>query len=250
MRIRITLRFYAELNEFLEPGKRQVTFEYVCAGRQTAGEVIGAVGVPCSEVDLVMADGRSVGFSHPVENGVRLSIFPVFETLDLTPVPPVRARPLRRTRFVLDTHLGRLAAYLRMLGLDTLYRNDYDDPELARISAQEGRILLTRDRELLARSAVTHGYEVREAAPRRQLAEVVERFDVRRQAAPFTRCLRCNEPLQPVAKEAILERLPPRTRHEQEEFRICPKCDRVVWRGSHYRRMQRLVESVLGGPGA
>ena len=250
MPTRITLRFYAELNDLLEPERRQVAFGYACEGRPTVGEVIDAVGVPRSQVDLLLVGGRSVGFSHPVEDGDRVSVFPVFETLDVTPVAAVRQEPLRRTRFVLDTHLGRLATYLRLLGFDTLYRNDYDDPELVRISVEEKRILLTRDRALLERRAVTHGYSVKGTDPRPQLREIVDHFDLRRQAAPFSRCLRCNEPLRPVPREAVLERLPPRTRREQHEFRVCLRCDRVVWRGSHYRRMRRLVDVVLGSSGA
>ena len=241
----ITLRFYAELNDFLEPGRRQRAFEQATAERGTVAEVIEALGVPPAAVDLVLANGRSVALSHRVEDGDRISVFPVFESLDITPALAVRPRPLRRTQFVLDVHLGRLARYLRLLGFDTLYRNDTDDPELVRISLDEGRILLTRDRALLERRALTHGCEVRETNPRRQLAEVLDRLDLRRTAAPFTRCLRCNEPLRPVPREAVVDRLPPRTRREHDEFRICPHCDRVLWRGSHYRRMRRFVEAAL-----
>ena len=240
-----TFRFYAELNDLLPADRRQVEFECASSGRESVGELIAALGVPPERVDLVLVDGRSVDLGHRPGQGDRISVFPVFETLDITPVLEIRRRPLRRTRFVLDAHLGRLAAYLRMLGFDTLYRNDYDDPELVRVSVGEGRILLTRDRALLERRAVTHGYSVRETRPRRQLAEVVEHFDLRRQAAPFSRCLRCNGRLRPVPKEAVLDRLPPRIRRQHDEFRLCPGCDRVVWKGSHYRRMRRWVGALL-----
>lgn len=245
MPVSVTLRFYAELNDHLEPDRRQRAFEQAPAAGATVGEVIESLGVPAAEVDLVLANGRSVGLGHRVGEGDRISVFPVFESFDVTPVLAVRSRPLRRTRFVLDVHLGRLARYLRLLGFDSLYRNDAEDPELVRISVDEKRILLTRDRALLRHRALTHGYEVRQTDPRGQLAEVLERFDLRRAATPFTRCLRCNERLRAVPKEAVAERLPPRTRREHEEFRICPGCDRVLWRGSHYRRMRRFVEAVL-----
>jgi uncharacterized protein with PIN domain len=132
-----------------------------------------------------------------------------------------------------------------MLGFDTLYQNDYPDEELARISSQEGRILLTRDRGLLKRSAVTHGYCVRETDPREQVREVLQRFDLFGAVKPFRRCMRCNSILQPVAKEAISHRLPPKTRQYYDEFRICRACDQVYWKGSHYQRMQRFIQSVL-----
>lgn len=242
----LTLRFYAELNDHLEPGRRQRAFELAAAEGAAVGEVIEALGVPTAEVDLVLANGRSVDLSQRVAAGDRISVFPVFESLDITPVLAVRSRPLRQTRFVLDVHLGRLAKYLRLLGFDSLYRNDAGDAELVRVSLAERRILLTRDRALLRRRALTHGHQVQQTNPRRQLAEVLERFDLRRAAAPFTRCLRCNEPLRPVPREAVAERLPPRTRREHQELWICRGCDRVLWRGSHYRRMRRFVEAVLG----
>ena len=194
---------------------------------------------------LIVVNGVSVDFTYLVQEGDRVSVYPVFEALDVTPLVRVRPEPLREPRFVLDTHLGRLAAYLRMLGFDTLYQNDYPDEELARISSQEGRILLTRDRGLLKRSAVTHGYCVRETDPREQVREVLQRFDLFGAVKPFRRCMRCNSILQPVAKEAISHRLPPKTRQYYDEFRICRACDQVYWKGSHYQRMQRFIQSVL-----
>ena len=242
----IALRLYAELNDHLPPERRQRDLELALTGGETVEEVVAALGVPAGEVDLVLVDGRSVGLAHRLRGGERVSLFPVFEAFDITPVPGVRARPLRRTRFVLDAHLGRLAAYLRLLGFDTLYRNDFDDPELVEVSRRERRVLLSRDRALLARRAVTHAYRVRETAPRQQLAEVVERLDLVRSAAPFTRCLVCNGRLRPVAPEAVRDRLPPRVRRDQRQLWLCPGCDRVLWRGSHYRRMRRWVEELLG----
>ena len=244
----LTLRFYAELNDHLEPRRRQVAFELPWTGARPVGELIEAEGVPPAEVDLVLVNGRSVGLSHRVAAGDRVSVFPVFETLDVSPLLERGARPLRRTRFALDTHLGRLATYLRLLGFDSLYRNDYQDPELVRVSTGERRILLTRDRGLLRRKAVTHGYRVRETNPRSQLLEIVERFDLRRSAEPFSRCLVCNELLVPVPKEAVADRLPEHIRRQHDRFRLCPGCDRVVWRGSHYWRMKRWVEAILVSP--
>ncbi len=123
--------------------------------------MIESCGVPHTEVDLIIADGCSIDFSHLVNRGDYISVFPVFESFDITPIVKVRPEPLRETRFVADNHLGRLARFLRLLGFDTSYEKNWDDPELARISAEEQRIILTRDVGLLKRSAVTHGYYVR-----------------------------------------------------------------------------------------
>jgi len=240
-----TFRFYAELNDFLPPQKRQVAFSHSFEGRPSVKDLIEALGVPHTEVDLILANGESVDFSYIVQDGDRISVYPVFEAFDITPILRVRPKPLRVVRFVLDTHLGRLAAYLRLLGFDTLYRNDYGDEELARTSREERRILLTRDRGLLKRSMVTHGYCVRETDPRRQVLEVVRHFDLWRQVEPFRRCLRCNGLLEAVAKEEIADRLPPRTRQHYDEFFICRTCGRVYWKGPHVERMTGLVRDIL-----
>jgi len=145
---------------------------------------------------------------------------------------------------VLDVHLGRLAAYLRMLGFDSAYRNCAGDAELARISAEQERILLTRDRGLLKHSAVTRGYWLRQTDSRRQAAEVVRRFDLGRRLRPFTRCMACNERLRPASKAEVQERIPPLIAARHEEFRECPACRRVYWEGSHYQRMQGWIEEL------
>ena len=191
-------------------------------------DVIESLGVPHTEVDLILVNGASVGFDYLVRDGDRVSVYPVFESLDITPLVRVRPQPLRETRFVLDIHLGKLAVFLRMLGFDSLYRNDYRDDELARISHAEGRILLTRDRGLLKRSLVTHGYLVRSDDPREQLAEVIHRFDLRDAIQPLERCLRCNGELEPVAKEEVADRLPPRTREHYDTFSAAARAARSI----------------------
>lgn len=241
---KVFLRFYAELNDFLPPERRMVSFPYLFHVAAPVREVIESAGVPHTEVDLILVNGRSVDFSHMVEDGDRISVYPVFESMDITPVLQVRPRPLRQPRFVLDVHLGRLAAYLRMMGFDALYRNSYTDRELAGISSSEDRILLTRDLGLLKRAVVTRGYFVRETSPRRQLQEVLRRFDLFALAAPFARCIVCNGLLRPVEKEAVKDALPPRIIETQAGFLRCESCARVFWKGSHYDRMRKLIESM------
>jgi uncharacterized protein with PIN domain len=238
------VRFYAELNDFLPPERRGVAFTGSFHVGPPVRDLIESLGAPHTEIDLILINGVPADFSRTVEDGDRISVYPVFEAIDIAPLERLRPRPLRRTRFVLDVHLGRLAAYLRLMGFDTLYRNDYRDRELAHLASAEERILLTRDRELLKRSAVTRGYWVRSTIPRGQLAEVLERFDLAKAIAPFTRCLACNGSLQPAAKEAVLDLVPPRAREAHDRFLRCPDCSRVYWEGSHYRRMKKLVEAV------
>ena len=243
----VTLRFYAELNDFLTPPRRQVAFVHPLSGRISIKDLIESLGVPHTEVDLILVNGEPVDFTYIVQDGDRISVYPVFESIDIAPLTRLRPRPLRVPRFVLDVHLGKLAMYLRMLGFDTLYGNDYDDDTLARLAAGERRILLTRDRGLLRRSVITHGYYVRATEPRQQLVEVIRRFDLLGSIAPFRRCMRCNGLLTPVPKQEVIDRLPPRTRRYYDEFYRCQECDQLYWKGSHYRRMQQFIEHLLTG---
>ncbi len=238
-------RFYEELNHFLPPWRRRQTFRHSFRGRSSVKDMIEALGVPHTEIELILANGRSVRFSYLVRDGDRISVYPMFEALDITPLLRLRPKPLRVTRFVLDAHLGRLARYLRMLGFDTLYRNDFDDDELARLSCDERRILLTRDVGLLKRSAVTHGCFLRETEPRRQLREVVDRLDLRGSLRPFRRCVRCNGLLRAVSRQRLRGRVKPEILRSFDRFRECRGCGQVYWKGSHYDRMERVINELL-----
>lgn len=240
----VHFRFYAELNDFLPAERQFASFAYSFHTGETVKHAIESLGVPHTEVDLILVNSVSVDFAYPLQTGDQISVYPVFEALDISPVIRLRPQPLREPRFILDTHLGRLSAFLRLLGFDCLYRNDIQDEELAHLSAAEDRILLTRDRGVLKRNQVTHGYLVRDEQPRRQVLEVLRRFDLFDAIAPFRRCLRCNHLLQPVDKSAILHRLPPDTRRYYDEFHLCPGCDQIYWSGSHFQRMAAFVAWV------
>ncbi|WP_428610193.1 Mut7-C RNAse domain-containing protein [Sedimenticola sp.] len=246
--LQVSLRFYAELNDFLPAEQRKVEFVHYYHQAASIKDVIESLGVPHTEIDLILVNGRSVDFQYRVQNGDRISVYPMFEALDITPLTHLRPKPLRRTRFVLDVHLGRLAAYLRMLGFDTLYRNDYDDPTLAAISIQQQRILLTCDRKLLMRKQITHGYFVRSRQPRQQLLEIISRLDLYGGLQPFTRCMYCNGKILPVEKGKILDQLLPHTRKQHNHFWNCMECGKIYWKGSHYQHMQQLISRLMATP--
>jgi uncharacterized protein with PIN domain len=244
----VTIRFYEELNDFLPAANRKVSFTHDLKQNGSIKDLIESLGVPHTEVDLILVNGVSVDFNYLVQDGDQISVYPVFEALDISPVVHLRPAPLRSSRFVLDTHLGRLAAYLRMLGFDSLYRNDSADATLARLSAEDRRILLTCDRKLLMRKVITHGYYVRARQPKQQLLEVLARFDLFNALQPFSRCMHCNGLLRPVDKEMIAAHLLPRTRAHYDKFWQCPDCHKIYWQGSHYQRMQQLIEAVQNNP--
>lgn len=236
-------RFYAELNDFLPPELRGRSFIYEFFGQPTVKDAIEALGIPHVEVELIIANGESVDFSYRLRHGDRIAVYPVFESLDVQEILRIRRAPLRRISFACDAHLGKLARLLRLLGFDTVHSPKISDPELVALS-QAGRILLSRDRQLLKHGGVTHGYWVRSTRPLEQAREVVRRFDLRDRIAPFTRCLVCNGLLRPLPKEEALPRVPPKVREWCEEFLICASCGRIFWPGTHYPKLSAWIELI------
>ncbi len=244
-----SFNFHGELNQFLTAWRRGKILDVPFEGNPSVKHMIEALRVPHTEVGDIRVNGAQVDFSYQVQDGDRVEVFPVVDGAaqeqPLAPVPEYRGKPLGMPRFLLDNHLGKLATYLRVLGFDAQYRNDYQDEELAQVASLEGRILLTRDRGLLMRKAILHGYCLRTMYPKQQLVEVVRRFDLWDLIQPFQRCLRCNSPLQPVSKAEVLDRLEPLTKRYYDEFHICPQCKQIYWKGSHYARMKKLIEEVI-----
>ena len=233
----LRFRFHGELNDFLPPPKRDAEFEQPAGPTDTLKHVIESIGVPHTEIGRVLVNEGVTDLSTQAENLDRVAVFP-FEL-------PIR---LNDARFVVDGHLGRLAAYLRMLGFDTWYERLADDLQLASIAGREQRFLLTRDVGLLKRREVIQGYWVRSQKPHVQLHEISDRFALHSQFRPFQRCMECNGVLEPVAKTDVLDLLPPHTRETKEEFSRCRQCGKVFWRGSHHAQMLVWIERLQVPP--
>jgi uncharacterized protein with PIN domain len=225
--------FRGRLRDFLPHEQREQSIRVEFRGRQSIKHLVESLGVPHPEIGRVHVNEREGWLNAIAQDGDEVQVHPIPDGFSAEP------------RFLLDNHLGRLAAYLRMLGFDCLYRNDYDDEELADILQQEERILLSRDRRLLMRKVVAHGYCPRSLDSVQQLHEVVRRFDLARRVVPFHRCLRCNQLLETVPKEAVLESLEPLTKLYFDEFMLCPNCKQVYWKGSHVEQMQEIVDRIL-----
>ncbi len=237
-------RFYAELNYFLPPEKKYINFTHSLKEKASIKDAIETLGVPHTEIDLILVNGDSVNFNYLIKDGDLISVYPQFKSIDISDVSLVHLSPLDEYKFVLDIHLGKLANHLRLLGFDTLYRNDYADPELARISSEENRVLLTRDRPLLKRSIVTYGYYVRSTNPDEQIIEVLHRFNLFDQIKQGIRCTTCNGLLKSVDKQEILHRLEPLTKQYYNEFYLCQSCDKIYWPGSHYQHIQDFIQNI------
>jgi uncharacterized protein len=242
----VDVRAYAELNDFLAADKRGVTVRRPFRSHQTVKDVLEAMGIPHTEIDLILVNGDPENFAHRPTTGDRIAAYPMFEAFDIGPTAKLRPTPLRDPSFVVDVNLGRLARLLRVLGFDVWWSNDADDQSLAAISLEQQRILLTRDRGLLKRRAITHGLFVHSQQPEQQTLEVIRRLDLSERLQPLTRCVRCNGILAAVSKDEVRDDLEPLTRRYYDDFSRCPDCGRIYWAGSHYARLLGLVERLRG----
>ena len=240
----VNIRFYAGLNDLLPASLRDTGFNYDIIKPRSVKDLIESIGVPHPEIDLIFIDDESVDFNYLVEGGEQIRIYPPIKRLDKTSLVHNYPQLLSEPRFLLDVHLGRLATYLRMLGFDTLYRNDYDDHDLADTSAKQNRILLTCDRKLLMRKQVSYGYLVRSRKPRQQIVEVVKRFDLSRYQPGVARCMKCNGIIDIVEKQQVESQLLPLTKKHYDRFYQCDTCHKIYWQGSHFENMQVLIKNL------
>jgi uncharacterized protein with PIN domain len=238
-------RFYEELNDFLPASRKKKLFMHEFRDNPAVKDIIESFGVPHVEIDLILVNEISVDFTYRINDGDHISVYPVFESLDISCLQHLREKPLRETKFILDVHLGRLSKYLRMLGFDTEYDRFYDDNTIIERSVAEKRIILTRDKILLRNRKVTHGYWVRSTDPLLQIKELIDHFDLKNSFKLFTRCLECNHFLDNISKESVSEKLPSRTRKYYDVFRICKGCGRIYWEGSHFVKMKGFADSLV-----
>jgi len=241
----VYLRFYEELNDFLPAEKRKKRFIHEFLGKPSVKDLIESLGVPHTEVDLILVNTVSVGFEYNVQERDDISIYPVFESFDISEVQHLRPKPLREPKFILDVHLGKLARYLRMFGFDTLYENNFDDVTIVKISHDEHRTILTRDLGILKRSQVTHGYYVRNTDPIEQMKELLERFQLRSQLKNFTRCIECNALLEKIDKDKILDQIPEMVKMNCETYYRCSGCSKIYWKGTHFDEMSKRIKIIL-----
>jgi len=238
-------RFYAELNDFLPLVKRQKTFTYPFSLNPSIKDAIEACGVPHPEIDVILVNTDSVDYSYRLKNGDRVAIYPVFESFDVSPLIRLRAKPLRKTRFIMDENLGKLARKLRMLGFDTIYERVQNKQKFIRKALDEKRIILTRSSSLLRYKVISHGYWVRSTETKDQIKEIISRFDLYSQILPFKRCLACNGQISSVPKSAVANALPQKIDTYYTEFWQCDRCHNIYWKGSHYKKMVAQIGTIV-----
>lgn len=241
----VTMRCYEELNDFLPRDLQKKSFAVTCDQPRSVKDLIESQGVPHTEIDLILVDGESVGFDRVIGKATRVSVYPKFESLDIRKAAKLNRPPLREIRFIADIHLGKLARRLRLLGFDCVYEPPWEDTVLAQRSADEKRVMLTRDRGLLKRSIVTHGIYLHSDSADEQVKEVVRRLDLAELARPLARCAHCNGILKKVPKETARGNVPSRTFHYVHDYLRCKKCGRFYWKGTHWKKIRRIVDQSL-----
>jgi uncharacterized protein with PIN domain len=244
MRKKALFRFYAELNDFLPEEKKGKEFIYEFTGKPSVKDAIEALGIPHTEADLILINNQSVSFSSHIYDGDIVSVYPVFESIDIKKITKLRKRPLRETKFILDVNLGKLAAYLRMLGFDTIYDNRYTDQFIIQLAKQGKRIILTKDIGLLKNRKVTHGYWVRSQEPKKQVKEIIDRFNLESNINTFTRCIKCNGIIKQIKKDFIINQIPDNTKKFYHNFYQCTECKKIYWQGSHYDKMKSFISQL------
>lgn len=245
----VTIRFYDDLNDFLGKDSRQKDLIVQSKDRRSIKDLIESLGVPHTEVDLILVNGESVDFSYIIHEADRISVYPEFRVFDISGITGLRPRVRGEMRFILDVHLRKLARLLRLLGFDVDYQKDRDDLELAEISHREGRILLTRDRQLMKRKIANSGFIIRNTDAEEQVREVMERLDLWSLIKPFTRCIECNGMIEPISVSNVKfqeekHRIPEEVFSWCREFFFCTSCARIYWKGSHYDKLQRKIDGI------
>lgn len=247
---KVTFRFYEELNDFLPAHRQKTDFEIDFRSRRSIKDMIEALGVPHTEVDLILVNGKSVDFNYIINAEDRVSVYPVFESLNIEDVTHLRKIPLRCTKFIANINLKDITRYMRLLGLDVYYDPLMSAQEIINISRDENRIILTKSRKLLKFKEVTHGIFIRPGETEEQIKRIIDILDIKNQIRPFSRCLLCNNMLERISKEDILDRIPPRVKELYYEYNHCTSCDRIYWKGTHYIKMQNMIEQIMGKSGS
>jgi hypothetical protein len=246
----LSLIFHGNTRDLLRLPLQEGMAQYRLDRRAAIKDIIEAMGVPHTEVGRIVWAGRELTFHCIPEGGEEIHLYPFTRAIPVTRATVLRPAPFAGLRFLVDINVAKLARNLRMAGIDAASVPDAGILEIARLANREERIVLTRNRELLKVRTIAFGQLLRSENPLRQLAEVVQRYDLHSRIQPFSRCLQCNTVLRPVAKERVIDRLEPLTKRYYNDFKQCKSCERIYWRGSHHEKMAEMIilaTTVLAG---
>ena len=149
-------------------------------------------------------------------------------------------------KFIVDHNVGKLAKWLRIMGYDARFFHGTDDADLVATALAEGRVILTRDTQIMKRRVVTNGrlkaILIQSDEPEQQMCQVINTLNLDCRFRPFSLCLECNQPLQEKSKQQVKDRVPPYVFQTQDQYMECPACHRIYWRGTHWQAMTRRLK--------
>jgi len=242
--LQLKIIFPEEFNCFKRRNNKGLEIVYPLKSKTSIKNIIESLGVPHTEIGKIVAADKEVDFNYIPANSQNITVLPIIPPFDVTMPSVLRPKPLQKIRFIVDVNVGKLALLLRMLGLDAEYSPKFSDKDILSFCQKEKRIVLSKDIGLLECKQIIFGRHVRAIYPDDQLSEVLDLFGIKGPFKFFSRCLRCNNNLSLVNKKDILHRLEPKTKKYFNRFKICPQCNQIYWRGSHYEKMKdRLLKS-------
>ena len=230
--------FHGSLNDFLSFSEQGEDIKYAFFGSPTIKDAIEAQGIPHTEIGLMYINGTQVAFDYKLQADDHAEVFPIHNPF----------AEHTHFQFVIDSHLGKLAMDLRVLGFDSLYEKNYTQEKIAHIAQHENRVVLTRNIGLLKNNRIRKGYWIRSQEPKIQVQEVINYFNLKDKILPFSRCRICNGLIKQVSKERVEDQLPKMTKAHFHEFYQCAECHKVYWKGSHYEKMVKFVEKLTKTP--
>jgi len=154
-------------------------------------------------------------------------------------------------KFIVDKNVGKLAKLLRTMGYDTVFFTGSDDSNMVSIALADGRVILTRDTQIMKRRVVTTGrlkaVLIDSDEPEQQIRQVISTLNLDCQFKPFTICLECNQSLLKRGKEQVKDLVPPYVFQTQNQYMECPACHRIYWRGTHWQAMTKKLRKLRKG---
>jgi len=208
----------------------------VVKGQASIKDTLEALGIPHTEIERMVVNGRKVNFTHRMKEVDNVLIYPHGTPKNQGPFF------LKPAKFACDVHLGKLARHLRLMRLDTIYKINITDQELFNISQKEKRVLLTRDIGILKNNRATRAFFVYNTSPEKQWKEIIKRFKWSTSVKPFSRCLECNGKIKRTAKSKVLKFLPLKVQKFYKMFYQCADCRKIYWQGSHYQKLLKMIK--------
>lgn len=240
----VTLIFHGNLADLLKKEYHQGMVQYELTRRASIKDIIESLGIPHTEIGKIVVQGQEANFDHIPGKELEIHVYPMTGSA-LAALPSILWQECWDfNRFMVDVNALKLARNLRIAGIDTTIVPDSNLIDIGLLAAEQARVLLTRNRQLLKCSTVMFGQLLRSEDHLDQLREVVSRFGLKSHFQPFSRCLTCNGRLESVAKEEIEHLLEPLTKRYYTIFKRCQHCRTIYWHGSHMQHMQAILDQI------